>query len=67
MRFDSLELNIVVAFLSSVYLGSYWYLNMGNLNIFKERNPQACLTKGCCVVVTLVGMFWNLIFPRGSF
>ena len=36
-----------MAFLSSIYLGSYWCLNMGNLNMLKERNPQACLTKGC--------------------
>ena len=21
-------------------------MNMGNLNMFEERNPQACLTKG---------------------
>ena len=41
--------NHVVAFLSSVYLGigSYWCFDMGNLNMLKERNPQACLTKGC--------------------
>ena len=35
MRFDSLGL----LFLSSIYLGSYRCLNMGNFNIFKERNP----------------------------
>ena len=37
----------VVAFLSSVYLGSYWWLNMGNLNMLIERGKkQACLNKG---------------------
>ena len=30
-----------------MYLGSYWCLNMGNLNMLKERKPQGCLTKGC--------------------
>ena len=35
-----------MTFLSSVYLGSYRYLNMGNLNMFKEKKNQACLTKG---------------------
>ena len=41
---------VVLTFLSSVYLESYWCLNMGNLNMLKERTPpppQACLTKGC--------------------
>ena len=37
----------VLAFLSCVYLGSYWCLDMVNLNMLKERGPQACLTKGC--------------------
>ena len=36
----------MVVFLSSVYLGSYRCLNMDNLNMIKEGNPQACLTKG---------------------
>ena len=35
-----------MAFLCSVYLRSYWCLNMGSLNMLKERNPQAWLTKG---------------------
>ena len=44
-------MTVVIAFLSYVYLGSYRCLNMGNLNMFKERtptppHPQACLTKG---------------------
>ena len=37
---------VVVAFPSSIYFGSYWGLHMGNLNMLKERTPQACLTKG---------------------
>ena len=37
---------VVIAFLSSGYLGSYRCLNIGNLNMFKERKPKACLTKG---------------------
>ena len=40
--------DVVVVFLSSVYLGSYCCLNMGNLNMLKGRPPpQACLIKGC--------------------
>ena len=44
MTFDFIRL-----FLSSVYLGSYFCLNMGNLNILKEikkRKKEASLTKG---------------------
>ena len=37
---------VVLAFLSSVYLESYWCLNIGNLNMLKEITPKACLTKG---------------------
>ena len=33
----------VVAF---VYLGGYWWLNEGNLNMIKRGNKQACLAKG---------------------
>ena len=32
---------VVIAFLSSVYLGRYRCLNTGNLNMFKERNPPS--------------------------
>ena len=38
---------LVIAFLSSLYSGSYRCMDTGNLNMFKDRNPQACLTKGC--------------------
>ena len=37
---------VVLAFLIYVYLGCYRCLNMGNLNMLRERTPQACLSKG---------------------
>ena len=37
---------VVLALLGTDYLKSYRWLNMCNLNMFKERNPQACLTGG---------------------
>ena len=40
MRFDSLGL-FFIAFLSSVYLGRYRCMNMGNLSMFKERKTPS--------------------------
>ena len=40
MRIDSLELLLC-------HFCALFTLNMGNLNMLKERNPKACLTKGC--------------------
>ena len=35
---------------------------MGNLNMFKERNPQACLTKGSLMLaVTLGAVVWTIL------
>ena len=45
MRFD-FSRTVVVAFLSSVYLESYWWLNMSNVHLLKKREKEVCLAKG---------------------
>ena len=49
---DEIPFFLTYAFLSSVCLGRYWWLNIGNLNMLKERKPPSLSDVGFLCLVS---------------